>query len=113
MTFGESDMSEENNIIPSGPFKGKKIELAPTTNVDLFVEVGEDFMLRVFGLEPSGYLITDESSLADFIGLEDMDRVGIRNKIQKIYEIDLSDTDSGNLVEIFARIHKAKYGSPS
>ena len=67
-------------------------------------------MLRVFGLEPGGYLVTDESSLADFIGVEDMDMVGIRNKIQQIYEIDLSDTDSRNLVEIFARIHKAKYG---
>jgi hypothetical protein len=106
-------MTEESNIIPSGPFKGKKIELAPTTNVDLFVEVGEEFMLRVFGLEPGGYLITDESSLGDFCGIEDMDMLDIQKKIHEIYEIEVSGNSNGNLVEIFARIHKAKYGNPS
>ena len=104
-------MSEENNIIPSGPFKGKKIELAPTTSVDLFVEVGEEFMLRVFGFEPGAYLITDESSLADFVDVDDMDMLAIQEKIQGIYGIKVSD--NGDLAEIFARIHKAKYGSPS
>ncbi len=29
-------MSEDDKMIPSGPFKGKKIEFASTTGIDLF-----------------------------------------------------------------------------
>ena len=104
-------MSEEDNIIPSGPFKGKKIELAPTTNVDLFFEVGEEFMFRVFGFEHGEYLITDDSDLTDFIGIEDVDLLSIQKKIQNIYGIEVAK--DVNLVDIFTRIHKKKYGSPS
>jgi len=56
-------MNKDERIITSGPFKGKKIVFAPTTGVDMFPEIMEDFMKRILGFEPEEYLITDESSL--------------------------------------------------
>lgn len=61
-------MNDDDKIIRSGPLKGKKIELVPTAGISLFQAIAEEFMSRVFGYEPGDYLITDESSLADFIG---------------------------------------------
>ena len=73
-------MKKDNKIIPSGPFKGKRIELAPTTGIDMFLESAEDFMRRIFGFEPGEYLITDESSLFDFTGVDEMRLSHIQKK---------------------------------
>ncbi len=73
-------MKKDNKIIPSGPFKGKKIEFAPTTGIDMFREIAEDFMRRIFGFAPGDYLITDESSLFDFTGVNEMDLSNIQKK---------------------------------
>jgi len=98
-------MNEDERIIPSGPFKGKKIVFAPTTGVDMFLEISGDFMKRIFNLEPGEYLITDESSLLDFTGLDEMKMEDIRGRIRDVYDLDVSDIESGNLLEIFKRIH--------
>jgi hypothetical protein len=98
-------MKKDNKIIPSGPFKGKRIELAPTTGIDMFLESAEDFMRRIFGFEPGEYLITDESSLFDFTGVDEMGLSHIQKKIQTVYNLDVSDIESGNLLTIFMRIH--------
>lgn len=105
-------MNEDDKIIPSGPFKGKKIELAPTTGIDMFWDIAEDFMSRIFDFAPGEYLITDESSLFDFTGLDEMEITDIHKKIREVYDLDVSDIRSGNLLEIFMRIHRRKYGSP-
>ena len=106
-------MTEEGDIIPSGPLKGKKIQFAPTTNVDFLTDIGEEFMLQIFGFEPGEYLITDYSSLSDLTDVDCSDLSCLHRKIQDVYELDVSDTGQGNLVEIFTRIHHGKYGSPS
>jgi hypothetical protein len=105
-------MIEDDNIIPSGPFKGKKIKFASTTGIDMFLEIAEDFMERIFGFEPGDYLITDESSLFDFTGVDEMEMPDIHRKIQEEYDLDVSDISSGNLLEIFMRVHRKKYGPP-
>jgi len=105
-------MNEQEHIIPSGPFKGKKIEFAPTRGVDMFADVAEEFIGKVFGFAPGDYLITDESSLHDFTSLGD-DVADVHEKIRLVYDIDVSDIESGNLYEIFLRIHRQKYGEPS
>jgi hypothetical protein len=105
-------MSEDDKIIPSGPFKGRKIEFAPITGIDMFLEIAEDFMRRIFDFEPEDYLITDESSLFDFTGLDEMVIPDIHKKIQEIYDLDVSDISSGNLLEMFMRIHRKTYGPP-
>jgi hypothetical protein len=99
-------MSKHDKVIRSGPLKGKRIEFAPTAGMDMFPEIAEDFMRRVLDYEPGDYLITDESSLFDFVGANDLELSAIKKKIQLIYGLDVSDTGSGNLLEIFARIRK-------
>jgi hypothetical protein len=104
-------MKEEDRVITSGPFKGKKIQFAPTTGVDIFVEISEEFMKRIFDFEPGEYLITDESSLYDFTGLDEMELVDIHKIIQDAYDLDVSDIASGNLLKIFMRIHHSTFGT--
>ncbi len=105
-------MDDQDNIIRSGPLKGKKFEFAPTSGVEMFWEISEDFMERIFDFQPGEYLITDESSLTDFTGLDDMKLSDIQSKIQQIYGLDVSEIKSGNLLEIFTKIHKSRYGDP-
>jgi uncharacterized protein YxjI len=101
-------MKDNSRIIPGGPFKGKKIEFAPTTGIDKFRAISEDFMNKIFRLEPEEYLISDESSLHDFTGLDEMELPDIHKKIQEAYNIDVSDIKSKNLLEIFKRISHSK-----
>ena len=104
-------MKNNSRIIPSGPFKGKKIEFAPTTGIDKFRAISEDFMNKIFGLGLGEYLISDESSLYDFTGLDEMQLPDIHKKIQEIYNIDVSDIKSRNLLELFKRIRDNKSGA--
>jgi len=113
--FGASaiEMKEEDRLITSGPFKGKKIRFAPTSGVDMFVEISEEFMRKIFDFESGEYLITDESSLHDFTGPDEVELTDIHKKIQDVYDLDVSDIESGNLLEIFMRIHHSTFGNPS
>ena len=63
----------------------------------MFREVAEDFMRRVFDFAPGSYLISDESSLFDFTGVDEMELKDIQRKIQEVYDVDVSDLVSGNL----------------
>jgi len=105
-------MHDDDQIIPSGPFKGKKIEFASTTGIEMFFEIAEDFMQRILDFEPGEYLITDESSLWDFTGLDELEIADIHEKIREVYDLDVSDLSTGNLLEIFRRIHRKTYGAP-
>ena len=75
----------------------------------MFQGIAEDFMERIFGLKPGEYLITDESSLTDFAGVDEMELTNIQKKIREVYDEDVSDIGHGNLVEIIMRIHHARY----
>ena len=57
--------------------------------------------------------ISDLSSLHDFTGLNEWDLTDIQKKIRDVYDLDISDIESGNLLEIFKRIHNKLYGAPS
>jgi hypothetical protein len=103
-------MNNDSRVISNGPFKGKRIEFAQTTGVDRFHKISEEFMNKIFGLEPREYLISDESSLYDFTSLEEMELSDIHKKIHEVYYIDVSDIKSTNLLEIFRRIHGTKGG---
>jgi len=65
-------------------------------------------MKKVLGLEPGEYLISDESSLYDFTDPNEKELPDIHNKIQEMYNIDISDIKSRNLLEIFKRINDSK-----
>ena len=99
-------MDKRKRIVRTGPFRGKKIELASTDGVDRLRRLAEEFMESIFEMEPGSYLITDESSLRDFEGVEDMDLLAVYEKVRSVFGVEVSDIRSGNLVEIFARIHR-------
>jgi hypothetical protein len=105
-------MSEPERILRNGPFKGKKIVLAPTHGIGAFASIAEEFMSAVFDMEPGAYLITDESGLHDFEDVEEMRLEDIHAKIMSVFDVDVRDVPAGNLVEIFARIHRQRYGEP-
>ena len=46
-------MNEDDKIFQRGPFKGKRIEFAPTTRIDMFWEIAEDLMRQILGFELS------------------------------------------------------------
>jgi MinD-like ATPase involved in chromosome partitioning or flagellar assembly len=106
-------MNEDSKIISSGPFKGKRIEFAPTTGIDRFFGISKEFMKKIFDFEPGEYLITDESSLHDFTGLDEMELPDIQKRIQDLYDIDVSDMGSGNLLKIFEIIYRKRRSEPS
>jgi len=47
-----------SDIITSGPFKGKIIEIAPSDGIEMFADIADDFLYRIFGIR--GALITEK-----------------------------------------------------
>lgn len=97
-------MSKKRRSLRRGLFKGKTIEWASTAGIETYDDIAEDFMSNIFGFEPGTYLITDESSLHDFVGIDDAQLAAIHRKIREVYAVDVSDLESGNLVKIFKRL---------
>jgi hypothetical protein len=83
--------------------KHLKFEYPPTTGVDRFRAVADDFMRLVFEFEPREYLITDESMLRDFVGWEDFELPDLQAKVRQIYGAVI-ERDNDFLVDIFRRI---------
>ena len=75
----------DDRVVRSGPFKGKKIQMASTAGVDLVREVAEDFMREIFEMEQ-----------------ETLD--AIRARVRRVYGLDVSGIPHGNLLGIFKRI---------
>ena len=85
------------------PSEAKKIEFAPTTGIDAFRAVADDFMRKIFEFEPGDYLITDESMLRDFAGCNDLEFPDIQAKVRRIYAA-VMEKNNDFLVNIFRRI---------
>ena len=60
-------------------------------------------MKRIVGLDHGECLITDESSIFDFIYFTEAE---LSRRILDAYNLDISEIKTGNLLEIFRRIHK-------
>lgn len=106
-------MNDDSRINSSGLFKGKKIEYASTDGVDMFLKISDDFMKKIFDFAPAEYLVNGEPSISDFTCLNECDFTDIRKKIREVYDLDISKIESGNLLEIFKRIHNKFYEAPS
>jgi hypothetical protein len=79
----------------------------------MFLKISDEFMNKIFDFAPGEYLMSDESSLYDFTGLDEWDLTTIQKKIQDVYDLDISDIKSRNLLEIFKRIHNKRYDTSS
>jgi len=87
------------------PGKRVPIELASTNRVDKHPDIAERFLREVIGFASGGpVFISDQSSLADF---GTGDRIHqYMEKIRQVFDVDATDIKSGNLADIFERIHK-------
>jgi hypothetical protein len=79
-----------------------KIELAPTVEIEQYEPLAGEFFEKVLAMNYGECLVTDESSLWDFHGEETNEEY--HRKIVEVYGVDVSDVESGNLVQIFKRI---------
>jgi hypothetical protein len=84
-----------DSVVSKEPLKGKRVELAPTAAIEALQTVADDFMLRIVGVEPEEYLITDLSSLYDFIGVDDMQTGEMLASVRDEYGLDLADCPTG------------------
>ena len=82
-----------------------EIEMASQIGIDAYQDIADVFLREVFDTE--GALITDESSLTDFLCLCD-DRETAKKecleKVEKLYGIDVSDVEGLLLLKIFERL---------
>lgn len=80
--------------------KSKPITFASNDDIQAHSETSKRFINLVLGLEWA--LITNESSLDDFSVIEDV--ADLEEKIKKVFGVDISDIEDGNLLKIFERI---------
>ena len=92
----------QNKLPRPGTKMPMQIEVAPSTEIDQYEHIAVNFFQKILNLDYYECLITDESSLWDFHGEETNDH--LHKRISAVYEVDVSDIESGNLVEIFKRI---------
>lgn len=90
--------------ITSGRYKDKEIEFSPASRVEAAGQVADEFMLEIFEFEAGDYLITDESSLADFIDYDSADTEPLWKLVEANFGISLADVGSDRLVDIFETI---------
>jgi hypothetical protein len=97
---------ERRKVGKSLPRPGTRdpIQFASQERVSSHPELAEDFVHRVFGLKWAW--ISDESSLWDFHRDETND--SLIAKIKELYDVDVSDIQSGKLSEILDRIATKK-----
>ncbi len=93
-------------ILPPDRFKGKKIILAATDEVEANDVVACEFMSVILELDPGDYLITDESDVLDFVPFDSKDVAEIWARIEAVYGINQLDVGSGRLVRILETISK-------
>jgi hypothetical protein len=82
----------------------RHFEQAPTTGIEKYRAVADDFMRQIFEMEPEEYLITDESILTDFADFGDESAMPeIRAKVHSMYG-DIVQKNTDYLITIFRRI---------
>lgn len=94
--------------IKRGKYKGKKITFASSNRIDELRKVADEFMFEVFEYCAGEYLISDESTLEDFIALESGNVEPIWKCIENCYGIRDKDVSSNKLVDIISEIDNRK-----
>jgi hypothetical protein len=100
----KAKLAEEGKPLPR-PGTNVPIEFASQERVNAHPDLAQDFIHRVLGLEWA--FISDESCLWDFHTEENND--ALIAKIREVYDVDVSDIESGNLGEILDRIAASQH----
>jgi hypothetical protein len=89
---------------PTLPRPGAKVPMtfAPTERITRVEPLAAEFVRRIFELDPTECLVTDESSLWDFTFGHSLEPVFAR--IRDHYGVDVSSVQGANLVAILVRI---------
>ena len=90
--------------IKRGLRKGKKVTFASKERIEEFAQLADEFMERIFDLEPGEYLISDESDVRDFTEMGSSDTAEIWKRIDEVYGIVTLDVRSGRLVDILTEV---------
>lgn len=77
-------------------------QLVSSSRIQGYSETADRFIDIV--LECSWAFITDESSLYDFAGIDEV--ANLEAKIKEVFGVDVSDLEDKNLVDIFERIER-------
>jgi hypothetical protein len=92
---------EEGQRLPR-PGTGLPLEFASRERISRYDDIAADFFRRVLEKDYRECWISDQSSLWDLHAEESNKH--LRERIWALYRVDISDIESGNLVEIFERI---------
>jgi hypothetical protein len=87
-------------------FDGNRVDVASRTGLERFLDIADDFMREVLGVEPGEFLITDLSTLQDFVGVDHLEFAGILAKISDLSGLDVADLAGGNVLETFRKLHE-------
>ncbi|MEX2130148.1 MAG: hypothetical protein WD772_01570 [Pseudohongiellaceae bacterium] len=90
--------------VKSGPHKGKEIEFASVSRVEAAGQVADGFMFEIFEFEAGDYLITDESSLTDFVEYGSADTEPLWKLVEANFGVSATDVGSDKLVDIIETI---------
>ena len=80
------------------PGTGLPIEFASSEGLEQNWDIVCQLISEVLGFSPDQVFVSDQSSLWDFTEGEDI--ASYQGKIEEIFGVDVSDIESGNLVEI-------------
>ena len=84
------------------PGRGLPVEFAPAHRVSEHPDLARNFFFRILELNYDECFISDGSSLWDFHVGESND--ALNEKVLLTYGVDISDIETGNLADIFARL---------
>jgi len=90
-------------------FEGKTFELAPQSRIESAGQLADEFMFEIFDFDAGDYLITDESSLADYTEFGSSDTSPFWKLIKVKYDINPEDSRSEKLVDIFDAISARRH----
>jgi hypothetical protein len=104
----KAERKQQGKSLPR-PGVRQPVAFASQERVNRYPDLADDFIRRILELE--GAWISDESSLWDFHTGESNDFLYVR--INHVYGVDVSDIESANLSEIFARISERGTRAPA
>ena len=90
------------------PGTGLPLEFESGDELDRYWGIASRIIEEVLGYDPNGIFVSDGSSLCDFSFSEDEGISQYQNKIEEIFGVDISQIESGNLVEISKYISECR-----
>lgn len=80
------------------------IQFAPADDIDKYSSIARDFFQKILSMNFDECFVSDLSSLWDFPKTSDEELVF--ELIKQTYNVDVSDIKTGNLTQIFKRLHE-------